>query len=92
MKLNFPEREVVFYVNKLPKINVKDVLQELGRVISEDDKPIRNLRLLEIQAHRVNQIVDDDMNADIITQTSATSMFIVNYFVTDTKCEIESNF
>ena len=64
---------MVFYVNKQPRISVKDVLTEMGRVISEEDKPVRNLRLVEVQAHRISQVVEDEMSAEVISQASATS-------------------
>jgi ubiquitin carboxyl-terminal hydrolase 7 len=71
------EREVVFYVNKQPRILVKDVLGELARVISEEEnKPVRNLRLVEISSHRICNIVDEDASADIIqNNTSATRYY-----------------
>jgi hypothetical protein len=67
------EREIVFYVNKQPRISVKDILTELGRVISEEDRIVRKLRLVEVQAHRISSIIEEDMSADVMGQTSATS-------------------
>lgn len=64
----------MFYVNKTPRILVKDVLSELARSVWEDEEKRRKLRLLEISSHRVVQIVDDDTAADtLVWNTSAPS-------------------
>lgn len=68
----------MFYVNKAPRITVADVLAEMSKVVLEDH-PI-TLRLLEISAHRIVNIVDNDINADCITTTNSpnSKIFISN--------------
>jgi len=63
------EREVVFYVNKAPRIIIADVLAEMSKVVSEDH-PL-TLRLLEISAHRIVSIIENEVSADIITDNNS---------------------
>lgn len=65
----FSEREVVFYVNKAPRIVVSDILNEMSKVVSEEH-PV-TLRLLEISAHKIVNIIENDVTADIITNNNS---------------------
>ncbi len=71
------EREVVFYVNKAPRITVADVLNEMSKVVSEDHTG--TLRLLEISAHRIVNVIENDVSADVINNNNSpnsTYMFV----------------
>jgi ubiquitin carboxyl-terminal hydrolase 7 len=68
------EREVVFYVSKHPRILVKDMLAEISRVLAEDDKPLKHLRLVEVVSHRIASIVEDEMSADVV-QNAAVNRY-----------------
>ncbi|ODN03308.1 Ubiquitin carboxyl-terminal hydrolase 7 [Orchesella cincta] len=67
------EREVVFYVNKAPRIIVADVLTEMSKVVSEDH-PV-TLRLLEISAHRIVSVIENEISADIITNNNSPNRY-----------------
>jgi len=69
------EREVIFYVTKNPRITVKDVLAELSRVLAEEEKPLKNLRLLEIISHRISSIIEDDVSADVVQNTAVNRYY-----------------
>lgn len=73
------EREVVFYVNKAPRITVADVLNEMSKVVSEDHTG--TLRLLEISAHRIVNVIENDVSADVINNNnSPNSTYIFDFF------------
>jgi hypothetical protein len=93
----FPEREMVFYVNKMPRILVRDLLGELIRVLNLEQREsgkessvrvIKNLRLVEVSQHRIANVIDDDTTSDIIMNNNTVNRYYRAEEVPDEELEI----
>lgn len=83
---HFPERELVFYVNKAPRITIRDILNEIAKVLNNEKKPPgnltgRNLRLVEVSQHRIHQVVEDETSSEIIANNNTTTRKGLVYFL-----------
>jgi ubiquitin carboxyl-terminal hydrolase 7 len=95
-QLLFAEREMVFYVNKMPRILVRDLLGELIRVLNleqresgkESVRVIKNLRLVEVSQHRIANVIDDDTTSDIIMNNNTVNRYYRAEEVPDEELEI----
>lgn len=72
------ERELVFYVNKAPRITVRDILNEIAKVLNNEKKPPgtlsgRNIRLVEVSSHRIAQIIDEETSSELIMNNNTAN-------------------
>jgi len=90
------ERELVFYVNKAARITIRDLLNEMAKVLNNEKKPPgnlsgRNLRLVEVSSHRVVQIVDDEMSSDMIQNNNTMTRYFRAEEIPEDEAESHSN-